>query len=116
MAELTIYHNPRCSKSRECLAILLDSDADVEVIDYTKTPPDRETLERIVELVPDPPSELVRKDNLFSELDLDPDDYDSQESVVEVLLEHPMLMQRPVVVRGDRAVLGRPPENVKDLL
>jgi len=111
-----MLHNPRCSKSRECLAILEAAGADVEVIDYTRTPPDRETLERIVELVPDEPSELVRKDSLFRELGLSADDYDAQEAVVEVLLEHPMLMQRPVVIRGEQAVIGRPPEKAHDLL
>ena len=112
MADVTIF--PRCSKSavsgdprrrrRRSGGGRLHED------------PARSRIERIVDPVPDPPSELVRKDDLFKELGLGADDYDSQESVVEVLLEHPMLMQRPVVIRGDRAVIGRPPENVKDLL
>ena len=115
MADLTIYHNPRCSKSRGTLGILEDAGADVEVVDYTRQPVDRATLERIVGLLPDPPADLVRKDDTFKELGLDAEDYTTNDAVVDLLLEHPLLMQRPVVIRGDRAVIGRPPENVHDL-
>jgi arsenate reductase-like glutaredoxin family protein len=73
-------------------------------LEYLKTPPDRATLERFLDLLPDPPADLVRKDKRFKELGLDPADYVTRQQVVAVLLAHPELMQRPIVVRGRRAV------------
>ena len=73
-------------------------------------------MERFLDLLPDPPADLVRKDKRFTALGLDPADYVRREQVVAVLLRHPELMQRPVVVRGDRAVLARPSEKVLSLL
>jgi len=116
MADVTIFHNTACSKSRGALAILEERGVEHDVVLYKEAPPDRATLERIVELVPDAPSELVRRDPLFKELGLTADDVRTEEQVVEVLLAHPELMQRPIVLRGDRAVIGRPPENVEALL
>jgi len=115
MAEITVYHNPSCSNSRGTLDLLDDRDADVEVIEYLHEPPDRATLERILDAIPDPPSVLVRHDKRFEELGLDANAYGDREAVIQVLLEHPELMQRPVVFRGDRAVISRPPEKVSEL-
>jgi arsenate reductase len=109
---LVLYHNPQCSNSRGALDILEDRDEDVEVIEYLATPPDRGTLERILDAISDAPSVLVRHDKRFEELGLDPNAYDDREAVIAVLLEHPELMQRPVVFRGERAVIARPPEKV----
>jgi arsenate reductase len=116
MERLTVYHNPGCSKSRGALEILRERGADFEVVEYLKTPPDRGALERILELVPDAPAELVRKDAHFRELGLAAGDYQTADAVVELLLEHPRLMQRPVVIRGERAVIARPSEKVLELL
>lgn len=69
-----------------------------------------------MDLLPDEPSELVRKDKNFKELGLSPDDYQTREQVIALLLEHPKLMQRPVVIRGDRAVIARPSDKVLELL
>ena len=91
-------------------------DVEFDVIEYLKTPLSREALERIVDLVPDSPQEMVRKDKNFKELGLDADDYTSKEAVVNVLLEHPKLMQRPIIIRGEHAVIGRPSEKVLALL
>lgn len=113
--EIVIYHNPSCSKSRGALEILSERD-DVEVVNYKAHPLDRSTIERIVDLVPDPPSTLVRKDQNFKALGLDAADYQTREQVVDLLSEHGILMERPVIIRGDRAVIGRPPEKVNDLL
>jgi arsenate reductase len=113
---VVIYHNTSCSKSRGALEILRDRGVEHEVVLYKEAPPDRTTLEHLVDLVPDPPADLVRKDDNFKQLGLDAADYQSKEQVVGLLLEHPELMQRPIVVRGDRAVIGRPPENVEALL
>ena len=93
-----------------------ERDVEFDVIEYLKTPLSREALERIVDLVPDNPPEMVRKDKNFKELGLDADDYTSREAVVNVLLEHPKLMQRPIIIRGEHAVIGRPSEKVLALL
>ena len=93
-----------------------ERDVEFDVIEYLKTPLSREALERIVDLVPDNPQEMVRQDKNFKELRLDADDYISKEAVVNVLLEHPKLMQRPIIIRGEHAVIGRPSEKVLALL
>ena len=93
-----------------------ERDVEFDVIEYLKTPLSREALERIVDLVPDSPQEMVRKDKNFKELGLDADYYTSKEAVVNVLLEHPKLMQRPIIIRGEHAVIGRPSEKVLALL
>jgi arsenate reductase len=116
MARILVYHNPACSKSRGALEILRERDVEVDVVEYLKTPPDRATLERILDLLPEPPADLVRKDKRFRELGLDPGAAETRGAVIELLLAHPELMQRPVVVVGDRAVLARPSEKVLELL
>ena len=114
--EITIFHNPSCSKSRGALGILQDAGVAPEVVLYKEAPPDRATLEMIVDRIDVEPSKLVRRDPEFKESGLTPADVETKEQVVEVLLAHPALMERPVVVRGDKVVLGRPPENVEALL
>lgn len=116
MADVTIYHNPGCSKSRGALEILRERSVDLEVLEYLTSPPKRAELERALALLPGAPAELVRKDKRFKELDLDADDYITADSVVDLLLEHPELMQRPIVIRGDRAVIARPSDRVGELL
>jgi arsenate reductase len=112
VAEVTIYHNPSCSTSKHALATLTELGVDHDVVQYLKQPPDRTTLEHLLEILEDPPEDLVRKDPYFGQLGLDPDDYAAPAAVVDLLLEHPRLMQRPVLVRGDRAIIGRPKDRV----
>jgi arsenate reductase len=116
MERLLVYHNPVCSKSRGALDILRQRGADAEVVEYLKAPPDRATLERILALLGGSPGDLVRKDKRFAELGLRAQDYTSREQVVALLLAHPELMERPVVICGDRAVIARPSERVLELL
>jgi arsenate reductase len=116
MDEMQIFHNPSCSKSRGALEILRERAVDVDVVEYLKAPPDQQTLERIVDSISDPPAALVRHDNRFKELGLDPKGYTTKQDVVGLLLEHPELMERPVIFRGDRAVIARPSERVNELL
>jgi arsenate reductase len=111
-----VYHNPVCSKSRGALEILGDRGVDPEVIEYMKVHPTRADLERIVDAITDEPAALVRKDKRFAELGLDAADYQSKADVVALLLEHPELMERPVVFVGDEAVIARPSERVLELL
>jgi arsenate reductase len=113
---LLVYHNQSCSKSRGALEILADRGVDHEVVEYLKAPPDRASLERIVDAIDGPPGDLVRHDRRFEELGLSPSDYTSRQAVIELLLEHPELMQRPVIFRGERAVIARPSDKVLDLL
>jgi arsenate reductase len=113
---VVVYHNPVCSKSRGALEILGERGVDADVIEYLKAKPTRADLERIVDAIPDEPATLVRKDKRFKELELDAADYTTRDEVIAVLLEHPELMERPVVFVGDRAVIARPSEKVLELL
>lgn len=84
---------------------------------YMKTPPDRAALEHIVAGLEDPVEDLVRKDSQFKKLGLDPDDYvGNPEAVIDLLVERKALLQRPIVVRGDRAIVGRPKGRIAELL
>ena len=111
-----MYHNPSCGKSRGALEILREQDVACDVVEYLKAPPERATIERILTLLAGPPAELVRKDKRFRELGLDEKDYVTREQVVALLLAHPELMERPVVIRGTCAVIARPSERVREIL
>ena len=116
MERLVVYHNPKCSKSRGTLEILRERGVAFDTVEYLTTPPDRDELVRVLGLLPDPPADLVRKDKNFEELGLDPGDYTNVDAVAELLAKHPVLMQRPVVIRGDRAIVSRPSDKVLELL
>lgn len=116
MQEVTIYHNPSCGKSRGALEILRQRGVDCEVVEYLREPLDRAGLERILSLLPGAPGELVRKDKRFKELGLDEQDYTTRAAVIDLLLAHPELMERPVVIRGGQAVIARPSERVLEIL
>jgi arsenate reductase len=111
-----MYHNHACSHSRGALQILEEATVDVEVVLYLETPPSKREPEEFLDLLEDPPADLVRKDKRFAELGLVESDYQTPDQVVGVLLKHPELMQRPVIVKNDRAVLARPAEKVLTLL
>jgi arsenate reductase (glutaredoxin) len=116
-SEVTIFHNPSCSNSRGALGILDQRSVDYVVVEYLKTPPDRDTLETIISKLVQPMSELVRTtDKKFVELGLDPTGYQTSEQIVDLLLVHPELMQRPVVVKGNRAVIARPSDRIAEVL
>lgn len=115
--EYTIYHNPRCSKSRATLALLEEAGIRPTVVDYLKTPPDARTLLGLARLLACGPADLIRES--------DPDyreraaeiDAMADEDAARWLAGHPAALQRPIVVRGDEAaVIGRPPENVHRIL
>jgi arsenate reductase len=113
---MLVYHNPVCGQSRGALEILDERGVEYDVVEYLKSPLDRADFERILAAIPDEPAELVRKDKRFAELGLNESDYQTAEAVVEVLLEHPELMQRPVVFKGDDALICRPSAKVLGLL
>lgn len=114
-AMLRIYHNPRCSKSRAACQLIAAQDVPAEVIDYLKTPPHRDELRELLGKLGLKPSELVRRgESVFKE------HYAgralNEEEWLDALVTHPILIERPIIVRGDKAVLGRPPEKVLELL
>lgn len=93
-----------------------DAEVEVDVVQYLKAPPDRAMLESLVAKLEDPVGDLVRKDRRFAELGLDADDYTTPDAVIDLLVREPALMQRPVLVRGDRAIIGRPKDRVPAFL
>ena len=102
MADVTILHNPKCSTSRAAMDELEAAGTDADVVQYLKEPLDRAQLLDLLGKLEDPPADLVRKDPYFKDLGLDADDYTTADAVADLLVEHPRLMQRPVLVRGDR--------------
>lgn len=116
MADLTVLHHTGCSTSRHAVDAVTAAGVDAEVVQYLKTPLDRDALLDLMDRLEDPAADLVRHDSFFKGLDLDPDDYTTPEAVADLLVEHPRLMQRPVLVRGDRAVIGRPKDRVAAFL
>ena len=113
---IVIYHNPRCSKSRAALALLRDRGVEPEVVEYLKTPLDAEALRDLVGRLGIPARDLVRSGEApYRELGL-ADPATTEDELIAAVTTHPILMQRPVVRRGERAVVGRPPERVTDLL
>jgi arsenate reductase len=116
MNKVTIYHNPGCGSSRGALQLLKDRKAEFDIVEYLKAPPTRATLEKIISILEGPSADLVRKDRRFGELGLAAGDYTEPKKIVALLLEHPELMQRPIVIRGNRAIIARPPEKLTALL
>ncbi len=113
---MKIYHNPRCGKSRQTLALIEQAGIEPEIIEYLKTPPTAEELDAILKKLKLEPQELMRKgEAIYKELKLAEREL-SRDEAITVMLEHPKLIERPIVVQGRKAVLGRPPENVKELL
>jgi arsenate reductase (glutaredoxin) len=98
------------------MEMLRGRDVEFDIIEYLKKPPTREALEKIIDMLEGPIADLVRKDKRFKELGLSENDYAEKKAVVALLLEHPELMQRPIVIRGKRAVIARPPEKLAKLL
>lgn len=112
---MKIYHNPRCQKSREALSILEDKGLKPEIVLYLEQPLSRAELQNLLKMLDMLPSELIRREEpLFRENFKDKEL--SETEWLEVLLENPRLMQRPIIVKGGRAVVGRPPERVQELL
>ncbi len=116
MADVTVFHNPNCSTSRFALDEVGAAGTDAEVVQYLKQPLDRDELIALIEKLEDPAADLVRKDGFFADQGLSADDYVTPEAVADLLVEHPRLMQRPVLVKGDRAIIGRPKDRVAAFL
>jgi arsenate reductase len=111
-----IYHNPGCSKSRETLRILEDNKCSPEVIEYLDNPPGAHELRRIIALLGVPARDILRSgEAAFEATGLDPGKLD-EDDIIRAICENPILMQRPIVISGERAVIGRPPSRVLEIL
>ena len=113
---VTLFHNPRCSKSRAALELLRSRGVEPVIVEYLKEPPSVATLREVVDKLGIGPAELVRtKEAVFREIGLE-SKLDDDEAVLSALNEHPILIERPIALRGSRARIGRPPEKVLELL
>jgi arsenate reductase len=113
---VTIYHNPRCSKSRETLALLNERGLEVEIVEYLEMPPNAATLAGLLDGLGLEPRELMRKtEAAYRELGLDDPALD-RAALIAAMARNPVLIERPIVVAGARVALGRPPEAVLDIL
>jgi len=112
MKEVAIYHNPRCSKSRETLKILHEQNAAVKIVEYLNERLTKRELQELLEKLEMKPSELIRKEQEYEEF-LEKRQTISEGECLALMVAHPHLIQRPIVVFGKGAVLGRPPQNVE---
>ena len=115
MSEVTIWHNPRCSKSRATLSLLEEHGLNPKIVEYLKTPPSAEELKSVLKKLHMKPRVLMRKgEDIYKELNL-ADESLSDDKLIDAMVKNPVLIERPVVLYAARAALGRPPENVLDL-
>lgn len=113
---VTIYHNPRCSKSRQTLQLLQDKGIEPEVVEYLQTPPDAATLDDFLTKLGMEPRELMRrKEAPYKELNLADEGLD-RAALIKAMVENPILIERPIVVKGGKVAIGRPPESVLEIL
>jgi len=112
---MKIYHNPRCSKSREGLQILNDSHMNFEIVDYLKTPPTLTELQEIIKLLGCKPIDLVRKNEAIWKENFKGKDL-SDDAVLKAMADYPKLIERPIVINNGQAVVGRPPQIIKTIL
>ena len=113
---LKILHNPRCSKSRQTLAILSENGIDVDIIEYLKDAPSEKTLRQIINILGIKPRELLRKGEVvYKENNLRREDL-TDDDLIQFMLDNPILIERPIVYDDKRAVIGRPPDNVLKLI
>ena len=113
---IKIYHNPRCSKSRQTLKLLEERGVQMDIIEYLKEAPSKTELESVLELLNMEPRELMRKgETVYKELDLKNENLSSAQ-LITAMLENPILIERPIVLANGRAAIGRPPESVLDIL
>lgn len=115
MANVTIWHNPRCSKSRNAVALLEDEGVEAEVVKYLNTPPNREEIVKVLNMLGISARELMRtKEAIYKELGLK--NVSNEDALIDAMVEHPKLIERPVVIKDGKAAIGRPIENIVALL
>ncbi len=113
MGNVTIYHNPRCTKSRQTLALLNERGIDPTVVEYLNAPPDEATIRSLLKQLGIGPAELIRRKEHTT---LGLPESDDPDELIARMVEHPEILERPIVVKGARARLGRPPEQVLEIL
>jgi len=111
----TIYHNPRCSKSRQCLGILEDNKEEITIVKYLETPFTEKQLTDVLTLLSIKPIELVRKNEAIWKQDFKNKELSDKE-LIKIMCDHPKLIERPIVIKNNTAIIGRPPEKVLDIL
>lgn len=115
MANVTIWHNPRCGKSRDGLKLLEEKGIDAEVVKYLDTPPTKEELVALLKMLGITARELMRtKEAIYKELDLK--EVTDEDQLIEAMVNNPKLIERPIVIKEGKAAIGRPIENIIDLL
>jgi arsenate reductase (glutaredoxin) len=113
---VTIYHNPRCSKSRATLALLEEQGLVPRIVEYLKTPPTAAELKAVLKKLGLKPRDLIREgESRYTELGLKDRDVDD-DTLIDLMVANPILIERPIVVRGNKAAIGRPPETVLKIL
>jgi arsenate reductase (glutaredoxin) len=113
---IEIYHNPRCSKSRQTLQLLQQRGIEADVVEYLKTPPNQKTLEQILDMLGLEPRDLMRKkESEYVENQLD-DPTLTRKQLLDAMVAHPKLIERPIVIKDGKAAIGRPPEKVLEIL
>ena len=113
---VTIYHNPRCSKSRQTLGLIQERIVDINIIEYLKTPPDISQLKQILKKLAYEPRQLMRKsEQIYQDFDLG-NENKTADDLIKAMAQNPILIERPIVLSGEKAVIGRPPESVLNIL
>ena len=116
MSEIQMYHNPRCSKSRQTLALLQQQGIEPEVVEYLKTPPSASELASVIKKLGITPRQLLRsKEAEYEQAGLN-DDSLSDDAIIAAMVQYPKLIERPIVIKGNAARIGRPPEDVLEIL
>lgn len=113
---IKIYHNPRCSKSRQTLQLLNDNDVEPEIVEYLKTPPSTAELKKVLKMLGLKPRELMRRKEAEYKTSGANDPGLSEQQLIELMVAHPKLIERPIVIKDGKAALGRPPEQVLEIL
>jgi len=113
---ITLFHNPRCSKSRQALELIREQGNEPHIIEYLKTPPTREQLKEILHLLGVGPRELLRRgEEEYGALHLDNAEL-SDDAIIDAMVVCPKLIERPIIIHNDKAIIGRPPERVLEIL
>jgi arsenate reductase (glutaredoxin) len=112
---ITIYHHARCGKSRQTLALIRENGIEPEIIEYVKTPPSLYEIEKILKQLDMPAEKLVRKNEAIFKEKYSGREF-SEKQYIQAMVDDPILIERPIVIKGNKAVIGRPPENINLLL
>ena len=113
---VTIFHNPRCSKSRQTLSLIQEKNIDINIIEYLKTPPGISQLKQVLKQLGYEPRQLMRKsEQIYKDLDLGNENKTAEDLVI-AMTQNPILIERPIVLSGEKAAIGRPPESVLNIL